>query len=68
MVYLSLKPANPLSLLAEVAEALDVEGEVVVAAAGELPEAFKLPRGGRVKVVPFKSAGELAERLKRVLA
>ena len=68
MVYLSVKPANPVSLLAEVAKALDVEGEVVVAAAGELPEAFKLSREGRVKVVPFKSAGELAERLKRMLA
>jgi len=32
------------------------------------PRAVELSKGSRVKIVPFKSAEELAERLKRMLA
>jgi len=68
VVYLSVKPANPLSLVAEVAKSVDVKEEVVIAVVGELAQRVDLSKDRRVRVVPFRSIEELAEKLKRILA
>ena len=68
VVYLSVKPANPLSLVAEVAKSVDVKEEVIIAVVGELAQSVDPSKGGRVRVVPFRSAEELAEKLKQMLA
>jgi len=69
VVYLSVKPANPMSLLAEVVKGFDVKEEIIIAAMGEPPpRAVEISKEGRVKIVPFKSAEELVEKLKQILA
>jgi hypothetical protein len=69
VVCVSIVRANPTSIFAEVAKGLDVPHEIVVAAEGEPPpRAVELSRKGRVKIIAFKSAEELAEELKKALA
>ncbi|MEM1909835.1 MAG: hypothetical protein QXH81_09190 [Thermofilaceae archaeon] len=60
-VYVSLRHAEPLALLTELAKALDVEGEVVIAVVGgalSVP-----PPRGRVRLVAAEDIGELEGKL-----
>ncbi|MEM0345314.1 MAG: hypothetical protein QW189_05325 [Thermofilaceae archaeon] len=60
-VYVSLRPAEPSALLAELAKALDVGEDVVIAVLGgalSVP-----PPRGRIRLVSAEDIGELEEKL-----
>jgi len=60
-VYVSMAHAEPLALLAELAKALDVGEDVVIAVLGGAPSV--LPPRGRIRLVAAEDIGELEEKL-----
>ncbi|MEM2410739.1 MAG: hypothetical protein QXL64_09730 [Thermofilaceae archaeon] len=60
-VYVSLTHAEPSALLAELAKALDVGEDVVIAVLGGAPSVP--PPRGRVRLVAAEDIGELEEKL-----
>ena len=60
-VYVSLTHAEPLALLTELAKALDVREDVVIAVLGGAPSVP--PPRGRVRLVAAEDIGELEEKL-----
>jgi len=68
-IAISIKRAEPLPIALELAKALDVEDEVIIAVYGTLPFGLQAPGNkGRVKLVEFLEASELEEKLLDALA
>jgi len=68
-IAISVKWADPLSIVLEIAKALDVGNEVIVAVHGTLPFDLRVPgKRGHVKLVEFLETSELEEKLLNALA
>jgi len=68
-IAISVRRADPLPIVLELAKALDVGNEVVIAVCGTLPSDLRAPGNrGRVKLVEFLETSELEEKLLNALA
>jgi len=68
-IAISVKRADPLSIVLEIAKALDVGNEVIIAVYGTLLFDLRAPgKRGRVKLVEFLETSELEEKLLNALA